>query len=177
MHAWRWLPLAAAGCVSPPANHYAASRPRAASLPYPTTCRRLQQAEELMLRPAKARIVLRERRRRPGRHNSVSRYEVLFHSHPHEEGTWWGRRRGCCSRCAVLRWAGLAAPAAFWPGLAAGCPNPSPCPAAAWCARGARCLTVPCPCTAGRRCWGVQADAGGAAPPLPRHLDRDDSRL
>ncbi|EFN59651.1 hypothetical protein CHLNCDRAFT_133132 [Chlorella variabilis] len=46
------------------------------------------QAEELMLRPAKARIVLRERRRRPGRHNSVSRYEVLFHSHPHEEGTW-----------------------------------------------------------------------------------------
>lgn len=34
----------------------------------------MQQAEEVLLRPARARVVLRERRRRPGRSNKADIY-------------------------------------------------------------------------------------------------------
>ena len=46
----------------------------------------MQQAEELLLRPARARIVLRESRRR-GRRTEL-RYEVVFGSLPGEDGEW-----------------------------------------------------------------------------------------
>jgi hypothetical protein len=49
------------------------------------------QAEEMLLQPARARVVLRERRKR-GRH-AVTSYYLVFDNHPEAEGAWWVVRR------------------------------------------------------------------------------------
>lgn len=49
----------------------------------------VQQAEDVMLQPAKAKIVLRERRKKQHSKQHVLFYEVTFHNHPREEGSWW----------------------------------------------------------------------------------------
>ncbi|KAI3429446.1 hypothetical protein D9Q98_005540 [Chlorella vulgaris] len=46
------------------------------------------QAEDVMLQPAKAKIVLRERRKKQHSKQHVLFYEVMFHNHPREEGSW-----------------------------------------------------------------------------------------
>lgn len=51
----------------------------------PTTL--VQQAEEAALRPRRARIVLRERRRRDRRHTEDF-FHVVLTNQPGEEGTW-----------------------------------------------------------------------------------------
>lgn len=78
--------IAALGGTCLPSAHLHPSTPPIALLsPHPAL--RFQQAEEAALRPARARIVLHERRRRGGGKHSDF-YEVLFERHPREEGTW-----------------------------------------------------------------------------------------
>lgn len=110
----------------------------------------LQQAEEALLRPARARIVLRERRRRPGRTGKKdTHYQV---------GRAWARARlplPCL--CLVLGLALLCAGAGTdWPH--------SPSPALRWDSPG-----CPCPCPALLRIKEQPGQAGVACVP-PRLL-------
>jgi hypothetical protein len=63
----------------------------AAAVPPLPSPRAAQQAEEMLLQPARARVVLRERRKR-GRH-AVTSYYLVFDNHPEAEGAWWVVRR------------------------------------------------------------------------------------